>query len=87
MEAVVFPNVFKKVEPILQQGNILVMEGKVEERQGKMQFMVKQAKKWKQAIGKNNILRSTLFIKITTGQETVEKLQTIKGDIRAIFRN
>ena len=40
MEAVVFPNVFKKIDPILQQGNILVMEGKIEERQGKIQFMI-----------------------------------------------
>ena len=34
MEAVVFPNVLKKMSTILQQGNILVVEGKIEERQG-----------------------------------------------------
>ncbi|MCQ6273422.1 DNA polymerase III subunit alpha [Bacillus sp. V3B] len=79
MEAVVFPNVYKKNSSILQQGNVLVIEGKIEERQGKIQFIIKSVHHMEEAIGKNNTTKSTLFIKITAEQETVEKLQTVKG--------
>lgn len=79
MEAVVFPNIFKKISSILQQGNVLVMEGKVEERQGKIQFMIKSGQEVEEAIEKNNTIKPTLFIKITAEQETGENLQTVRG--------
>jgi DNA polymerase-3 subunit alpha len=78
MEAVVFPNVYKKTASILQQGNVLLMEGKIEERQGKTQFMIKSAQDIEEAIEKDKTIKPTLFIKITAEQETVEKLQIIK---------
>ncbi len=78
MEAVVFPNIFKKIEPILQQGTILVFEGKVEERQGKIQYIIKAGQEIEAAIELAKSHHSTLFIKITQELETVEQLQRLK---------
>ncbi|WP_071396012.1 DNA polymerase III subunit alpha [Bacillus tuaregi] len=81
MEAVVFPNVYKKISSILQQGNILVIEGKEEERQGKTQFMIKAAQEIEAAVEPLND-ETTVFIKITKEQETVEQLQLLKGILK-----
>ncbi len=82
MEAVVFPNVFKRISPILQQGNILVIEGKEEERQGKTQFMIKAGQEIAAAIEPIKNHHSTVFIKITKELETVEQLQMLKGVLK-----
>ena len=82
MEAVVFPNVLKKMATILQQGNILVVEGKVEERQGKIQFIVQNGQDIKEAIHSIPANKSKLYLKIPKEQETVEHLQNLKEVIR-----
>lgn len=82
MEAVVFPNIFKKISPILQQGKILVIEGKAEERQGKTQFVIKTGQEIAAAVAPLQNQPSTLFIKIIKELETVEQLQTLKGVLK-----
>ncbi|HVH96332.1 MAG TPA: DNA polymerase III subunit alpha [Bacillus sp. (in: firmicutes)] len=82
MEAVVFPNVLKKMATILQQGNILVVEGKIEERQGKIQFIVQNGQDIKEAIHSIPANKSKLYLKIPKEQETVEHLQNLKEVIR-----
>ena len=82
MEAVVFPNVLKKMATILQQGNIVVVEGKIEERQGKIQFIVQKGQDIKEAIHSISANKSKLYIKIPKEQETVEHLQNLKEVIR-----
>ena len=82
MEAVVFPNVLKKMATILQQGNILVVEGKIEERQGKIQFIVQKGQDIKEAIHTIPANKSKLYLKIPKEQETVEHLQNLKEVIR-----
>ena len=82
MEAVVFPNVLKKMATILQQGNILVVEGKIEERQGKIQFIVQKGQDIKEAIHSIPANKSKLYLKIPKEQETVEHLQNLKEVIR-----
>src|SRR3954447_2080680 len=82
MEAVVFPNVLKKMATILQQGNILVVEGKIEERQGKIQFIVQNGQDIKEAIHSIPANKSKLYLKIPEEQETVEHLQNLKEVIR-----
>ena len=82
MEAVVFPNVLKKMATILQQGNIVVVEGKIEERQGKIQFIVQKGQDIKEAIHSIPANKSKLYIKIPKEQETVEHLQNLKEVIR-----
>ena len=82
MEAVVFPNVLKKMATILQQGNILVVEGKIEERQGKIQFIVQKGQDIKEAIHSIPANKSKLYLKIPKEQETVEHLRNLKEVIR-----
>ena len=82
MEAVVFPNVLKKMATILQQGNILVVEGKIEERQGKIQFIVQKGQDIKEAIHTIPANKSKLYLKIPKEQETVEHLRNLKEVIR-----
>ncbi len=82
MDAVVFPNVLKKMTTILQQGNILVIEGKIEERQGKIQFIVQKGQDIKEAIDSIQGNKSKLYIKIRKEQETVEYLQNVEEIIR-----
>jgi DNA polymerase-3 subunit alpha len=82
MEAVVFPNVLKKMATILQQGNIVVVEGKIEERQGKVQFIVQKGQDIKEAIHSIPANKSKLYLKIPKEQETVEHLQNLKEVIR-----
>ncbi|RHW40733.1 DNA polymerase III subunit alpha [Neobacillus notoginsengisoli] len=43
MEAVAFPEVFKKYSTLFSQGIMAVLEGKVENRDGKNQFIIKKA--------------------------------------------
>ena len=82
MEAVVFPNVLKKMATILQQGNIVVVEGKIEERQGKIQFIVQKGQDIKEAIHSIPANKSKLYLKIPKEHETVEHLQNLKEVIR-----
>jgi DNA polymerase-3 subunit alpha len=42
LEAVVFPNVYKKYPLLLDQGKMVLMEGKLEERSGKLQFIIQK---------------------------------------------
>ena len=82
MEAVVFPNVLKKMAVFLQKGNILVIEGKIEERQGKIQFIVQNGQGIKEAIQSIPTNKSKLYLKIPIEKETVESLQNLKEIIR-----
>ena len=82
MEAVVFPNVLKKMATILQQGNILVVEGKIEERQGKIQFIVQKGQDIKEAIQSIPANKSKLYLKIPKEKETVEHIQNLKEVIK-----
>ena len=42
MEAVVFPNVYKKYLIYLEQGNLFLIEGKIEEQRRKAQFIIQK---------------------------------------------
>lgn len=54
LEAVVFPNVFKSYFSVFQPGKIVLMDGKLEERAGKKQFIVKNCQDIKEWIERNS---------------------------------
>lgn len=64
MEAVIFPNVYKKDPPLYKKGNIVMLQGNMESRNGHKQFIVQQAysletlKKWSEEV------KAKLFIRI-----------------------
>ncbi len=89
-EAVVFPDAYKKFAINLQQGTLVVIEGNVEERAGKIQFIIKNGKGISDFLSKIN--KSTLFLKLVPSKQTSEHLQQLKalvkqhsGDINVVL--
>lgn len=77
MEAVVFPTVLKRYSILLQQGNIVIFDGKIEERNGGKQLIISSAKevvKNEEAVEGKNVL----YLKIQKHQEQGEFLHTLK---------
>ncbi|GLB58485.1 DNA polymerase III subunit alpha [Cytobacillus sp. NCCP-133] len=78
MEAVVFPKVFNRFLIFCTQGNIVYMEGKVEEREGKRQLIVQHLDDAKEAIEKMQNKDPVLYLRITRDKETAENLRLLK---------
>ncbi|MGE7766492.1 DNA polymerase III subunit alpha [Peribacillus sp. NPDC096540] len=78
IEAVVFPNVYKNHSAFLNHGQLVMLKGTLEERDGKTQLIIQyvypleQVKKMKQGIN------GTLFLKIEAEKQTKDTLQKIK---------
>jgi DNA polymerase III subunit alpha len=64
VEAVIFPEQFKKYGILLQQGQIVLIEGKTEDREGKRQFIIQKAVSVEEWIKENAKKTSLLFLKI-----------------------
>lgn len=78
MEAVVFPKVFNRFSMLCSQGNIVLAEGKLEERDGKKQMIVQQLDDVKEAIEKMQNKDPVLYLRITEDRETTENLRLLK---------
>jgi len=77
MEAVVFPTVLKRYSILLQQGNIVIVDGKIEERNGAKQLIISSAKE----VVKNEEAeegKNVLYLKIQKHQEQGEFLHVLK---------
>lgn len=74
MEAVVFPVVYKRSGPQLNQGEIALLEGKIEERDGKRQFIVQAVLD----IDKEIKSMPTVFLKIERDAQNPNKLNELK---------
>lgn len=80
MEAVAFPNVFKKYQTLLGQGNFVLIEGKVEEREGKGQFIIQQVfdlEEWTKT--KPIRQQPVLYLKISAEQPNEKILNSINN--------
>lgn len=62
-EAVIFPDIYKKY-PIVDQGKLVMIEGKAERREGKLQFIIQKVKDIELWLRDNEIKSSILFLKI-----------------------
>ncbi|AGK55185.1 DNA polymerase III subunit alpha [Bacillus sp. 1NLA3E] len=89
-EAVVFPDVYKRIANNLQQGTMIVIEGNIEERVGKIQFIIKNGKEISEYLLK--MYKSTLYLRIELSKQTPEHLQQLKvlvnqhsGDINVVL--
>jgi len=65
MEAVVFPTVFKRCQPLLRQGSFVLLEGKIEERDAKQQLIVQQVFDLEQWLKTKAEQHPTLYLKIS----------------------
>ncbi len=77
MDGVVFPKVYKRIMVLLQKGNILVFEGRVDVRRGKRQLVIENALDIKTAV-KEMEEKRTLYLKIEKTMENREALHELK---------
>ncbi|WNS74571.1 DNA polymerase III subunit alpha [Bacillus sp. DTU_2020_1000418_1_SI_GHA_SEK_038] len=78
MEAVVFPDTYSKFSVFLKQGNILFIEGKLEEKDGKRQFIVQACDEVHAAIEREEKKDPVLYLKITKENENPDTLHYLK---------
>lgn len=75
-DCVVFPNVWQEIEQVLTEGSLVLLNGVVEEREGKKQFIVQQAKDIKQL--PTSVRKKSMSIHIDIEQDTPTKLSDLK---------
>lgn len=78
LDAVVFPRTYKKIMLLLETGNILLFQGKIDVRQGKWQLIVDDAVEFQTAIRRIEKQTGTLYLKIEKSMEDINKLQELK---------
>jgi len=78
MEAVVFPNVYSRFSEQLQTGTVLLLQGRIDFRNERPQFIVKQVLSPKE-IKENN---RALYLKINRQHSAAGKLQNLKTILR-----
>jgi DNA polymerase III subunit alpha len=78
MEAVAFPIVYKKYSHLLDHGKFVVIEGKVEERDGKLQFIIQQVSEIEPWLGTKTKQDSILYLKIVQGKQDEHSLNQLK---------
>ncbi|MDQ0197012.1 DNA polymerase III subunit alpha [Neobacillus ginsengisoli] len=77
MEAVAFPNVYKKYSSLLDQGKFALIEGKVEEREGKPQFIIQQVFEIEPWLKAKTVKKSVLYLKIEEDKQDETSLQQL----------
>lgn len=76
MEAVAFPEVYKRHSALLSQGGLAVLEGKAEERDGKVQFIIRKAEDIDSWLAEKSIPR--LYLRLTKGNQEPSRLEELK---------
>jgi DNA polymerase-3 subunit alpha len=77
LEAVIFPETYRKSSQLIEQGNLIVIEGKSEERSGKQQFIIQKAtalESWIEASKKDF---PVLYLKIQKEKQEPPLLQQV----------
>ncbi|WHY84976.1 DNA polymerase III subunit alpha [Neobacillus novalis] len=77
MEAVAFPTVYKRHQQLLRQGNFVLLEGKIEEREGEPQFIIQHVSGLEQWIQTKLVKQSVLYLKIVENIQDEQSLQKI----------
>jgi DNA polymerase-3 subunit alpha len=76
VDATVFPNKYREFQDILKSGNVVLLEGKVELRNGEPQLVVQSAKSMEEL--KESHSDQQLFVKISSENENSETLLKLK---------
>lgn len=69
LEAVIFPDAYKKYLLLLNQGKIAVIEGKTEKRAGKLQFIIQKAEAIETWLEDNSRKKAVLYLKLTKDKQ------------------
>ncbi|MBM7653138.1 DNA polymerase III subunit alpha [Neobacillus cucumis] len=92
MEAVAFPNVFKRFPVLLKQGNIVLLEGKVEVREDTRQFIIQQVFDLEEWLQNYSEKQPVLYIKVSLEHQDETLLLRInqllkrnKGNVQVVL--
>ncbi|AIM15878.1 DNA polymerase III subunit alpha [Neobacillus sp.] len=77
MEAVAFPDVYKRSSQLIGQGKFALLEGKVEEREGKKQFIIQRASNLEEWIKSTPVQQQVLYLKIIKEKQDEKSLVQI----------
>ncbi len=77
MEAVAFPNVYKKYSHLLGHGKFILLEGKIEEREGKQQFIIQQVSNLEEWLKTKLKKQPVLYLKIVEEKQDEKSLQQL----------
>jgi DNA polymerase III subunit alpha len=78
MEAVAFPVVYKKYSHLLDHGKFALIEGKVDERDGKLQFIIQQVSEIESWLNSKTKQASILYLKIVEEKQDEHSLNHLK---------
>ncbi|MGN1385478.1 MAG: DNA polymerase III subunit alpha [Bacillus sp. (in: firmicutes)] len=79
MEAVAFPNVYRQHGVNLQKGNILLVQGHSETRNGKKQFIIQEVFPIEQLQSMKEQWQQTIYIRVTKSMHTKDHYGQIKS--------
>jgi DNA polymerase III subunit alpha len=82
LEAVVFPEVYKKYSNYLEQGKLAVIEGKTENREGNPQFLIQKVASMEVWIKEDHVKKSLLYLKIVNEKQEPTYLQQLEQILR-----
>jgi DNA polymerase-3 subunit alpha len=77
IEAVIFPETYKKFLRLIDQGNLIVIEGKTEERAGQLQFIIQKAAALDEWIQAAKNIQTVLYLKIDKEKQESSILQQL----------
>jgi DNA polymerase III subunit alpha len=78
IESVVFPTVYNKIMSLLKQGNMLVVDCKVEQRLDSKQLIIQNGIEIHEWIEKNKKPTSVLYLKLEKEKQSAKQLQNLK---------
>lgn len=82
LDGVVFPQNYKKYAPSIQKGNMVIIDGKLDVRQEKIQIIVNEVLDPKETIKKLITEGNKLYLRIKQEKEKMIKIETIYELIR-----
>lgn len=69
IEVVLFPDVYRSVMSLVTKGELLLLTGAAEERNGRLQLVVKQAVELEKGLAEKEDAMRTLFVRIASGPD------------------
>ncbi|MBS4173800.1 DNA polymerase III subunit alpha [Bacillus sp. FJAT-49736] len=78
LDAVIFPNVYRKYSNVCKQGQIAVLEGDVEERNGKLQIIVQKIKDIDEIVKNYQYKKEKLYLRFSNDINSTTVIKNVK---------
>ncbi|XJZ26464.1 DNA polymerase III subunit alpha [Bacillota bacterium Lsc_1132] len=78
MSAVVFPDVYRRNLSLLEQGNKVVLQGKTDERDGALQFIVQKVSRIEEWLERKKNKDSVLYLRISAEKQASDFLKQLQ---------